>query len=192
MVSRIVLGFVNKAIIYATLLIAWNFSAHTTNAAAPAEYEVKAAFLYNFAKYIVWPPATAGKPLVIGLIGKDPFGQALDDAMRGQKAQDRPVIVRRFKKLEEITNCDLLFIASSERHQLPRILSILGKSPVVTVADMDQFTENGGMINLTLQRDRVNFDVNVDAFSLAGLKAGSQLLRLARVVIANEQRTDRD
>ena len=192
MVSRIVLGLVSKAIVYATLLIAWNFSAHTTRAAGPPEYEVKAAFLYNFAKYITWPPSPDRKPLVIGLIGKDPFGRALDDAMRGQKAQDRPVIVRRFKKIDDITNCDLLFIASSEKSRLPHILSILGKSPVVTVADMDQFTEGGGMINLRLQQDRVNFDVNVDAFSRAGLKAGSQLLRLARVVIANEQRTERD
>ena len=192
MVSRVVLGFVSKTIVYATLLIAWNFSAHTTNAAAPAEYEVKAAFLYNFAKYITWPSSSDRKPLVIGLIGKDPFGRALDDAMRGQKAQDRPLIVRRFKNVEDITNCDLLFISSSEKGHLPRILAILGKSPVVTVADMDQFAENGGMINLRLQQDRVNFDVNVDAFSRAGLKAGSQLLRLARVVIVNEQRTGRD
>jgi hypothetical protein len=151
----------------------------------PTEYEVKAAFLYNLAKYIQWPePSHAGaaRPFVIGLIGKDPFGPALDQAMAGRTLQQRPVVVRRFVRVEEVTGCDLLFVAASAREDLGRILTALRGAPVLTVADMDQFAERGGMINLTMEEKRVRFEINNKAIARAGLKAGSQLLRLARIV----------
>jgi uncharacterized protein DUF4154 len=182
MVSGSLVATVGKAVLYASLWIAWN-SLALTKPSAPTEYEVKAAFIYNFGKYIAWPASPdSNKPFVIGLIGKDPFGRVLDEAMRGQTVQDRPVIVRRFTRVEQIRNCDILFIASSEKANVPHILSTLGKSPVVTIGDMARFAERGGMINLTMQRDRVRFEVNIDAFTRVGLKAGSQLLRLARIV----------
>ena len=151
----------------------------------PTEYEVKAAFIYNFAKYVRWPEAStseARKPFVIGVIGRDPFGQALDDAIRGQSLQGRAVSVKRFGKVEEIADCDILFISSSEKNNLPRILEVLHEAPVLTIGDMDRFAERGGMINLTTEEKRVRFEINVEAAERAGLKPGSQLLRLARIV----------
>jgi hypothetical protein len=158
----------------------------------PTEYEVKAAFIYNFAKYVRWPEASTSetrKPFVIGVIGRDPFGQALDDAIRGQSLQGRAVSVKRFGKVEEIADCDILFISSSEKNNLQRILEVLHKAPVLTIGDMDRFAERGGMINLTTEEARVRFEINVEAAERAGLKPGSQLLRLARIV--SDSRTGR-
>jgi hypothetical protein len=151
----------------------------------PSEYELKAAFIYNFAKYVHWPEASTSetrKPIAIGVIGKDPFGQALDDAMRGRSLEGRAVVVRRFSRVEEVADCDILFISSSEKNNLPRILEVLHKAPVLTIGDMNRFAERGGMINLTTEEARVRFEINVEAAERAGLKPGSQLLRLARIV----------
>lgn len=152
---------------------------------APTEYEVKAVFIYNFARYIQWPPSAvpdARRAFVVGLIGKDPFGPTLDHVMRGQSIADRAVVVRRFGSVEDIVNCDILFVASSERKNLRGILDALDRAPVLTVGDMDQFAERGGMINLTTEANRIRFEVNLEAVSRARLKAGSKLLRLAKIV----------
>jgi len=172
----------------ASLLVMWNTPVRA-DVRQPAEYEVKAAFLYNFAKFIAWPGrAGANRPFVVGLIGTDPFGTVLDDAMRGQSVQSRTVVIRRFSRIEDIGNCDILFVASSERAVLPRILAVLSRAPVLTVGDMDRFAERGGMINLTMDKNRVRFDINVAAMTRAGLRPGSQLLRLARLVSEAESR----
>ncbi len=151
----------------------------------PTEYEMKAVFIYNFAKYIQWPglatPETE-KPFVVGLIGKDPFGPVLDDVMRGQRVQNRAVVVRRFATVHEVVNCDILFVGSSEQANLQRIFEALRRAPVLTVGDMDHFAERGGMINLTTEENRIRFEINMEAIGRSGLKAGSQLLRLARLV----------
>jgi hypothetical protein len=149
------------------------------------EYELKAAFIFNFAKYIRWPAsstAEAGKPFIIGIIGKDPFGQVLDDAMRGQRVDGRAVVVKRFVEIKESVNSDILFVASSERANLQSIFSVLRKSPVLTVSDLELFAERGGMIGLITEQSRVRFAINVEAFERVGLKPGSPLLRLARLV----------
>ena len=150
----------------------------------PTEYEVKAAFIYNFAKYVQWPPpphSDSNAPFVIGVLGKDPFGKVLDEAMKGQTVQGRLIIVRRFVRTDEI-DCDILFVCSSERQSLQKILEALRRRPVLTIGEMDQFAELGGMINLTREQNRVHFDMNPQAIRRAGLKAGSQLFRLARIV----------
>jgi hypothetical protein len=152
---------------------------------APSEYQVKAAFIYNFTKYIQWPKPSASatsRPFVIGVIGKDPFGPVLDDVMSGQNVQQRAVVVKRFRRVDDVVNCDVLFVGSSERNNLQRIFDVLRRTPVLTISDMDQFAEQGGMINLTTEDKRIRFEMNVQAIDRAGLKAGSQLYRLARIV----------
>lgn len=161
--------------------IPWAFPCDAI-AAAASEYEIKAAFIYNFSIYMNWPEPNIDKPFVIGVIGKDPFGELLDDAMRGKRVDRRKVVVRRFSRLEEIVDSDVLFVASSEAPSLERILKILDGVPVLTIAEMDQFAERGGMINLTTDGNRVRFEVNLEAINRAGLKASSQMLRLAKLI----------
>jgi hypothetical protein len=151
-------------------------------AAAPTEYDIKAAFIYNFSKFVQWPTVDTSKPFEIGLIGKDPFGSTLDETVRGKHVNGKKVVVRRFFRIEDIVDCDILFVASSEERNLERILKVLQSGPVLTVGDMDQFAERGGMINLVNAGNRVRFDINIEAIERAGLTASSQLLQLARIV----------
>jgi hypothetical protein len=168
------------------MLVAGLCAAQERGAAAAPEYEIKAVFIYKFATYIRWPVTTgadAARPFVIGVIGKDPFGPALDAVMSGQSVQGKAIVVRRLAGLEEALRCDVLFVSSSERERLPQIFAALRGAPVLTVGDMDQFAELGGMINLiTAEDNRIRFDINKGAIDRARLKAPSQLLRLARII----------
>jgi hypothetical protein len=163
--------------------------AHAVITTAP-EYQVKAAFVYKFATYIHWPTETdAARPFVIGVIGTDPFGPALNDVVSAQRVRGRAVVIRKLNRPEDALHYDVLFISSSERGSLRQILAALGSAPVLTVSDLDQFAEQGGMIGLVTTEDNlVRFEINRAALDRAGLKAPSQLLRLARLV--DESRTD--
>lgn len=155
-------------------------------AATGVEYEVKAAFIYKFATYVRWPVRAgvdATTPFVIGVLGTDPFGPALSEVVRGRNVQGRVILVRSVGRGEEALRCDLVFISSSERDNLPQILAALRGAPVLTVSDLDQFAEQGGMIGLVITEDnRIRFNINKTAIERPGLRASSQLLHLARIV----------
>ncbi|MEA2326421.1 MAG: hypothetical protein QOE68_1380 [Thermoanaerobaculia bacterium] len=174
------------------LLTACICIARIAAAATGAEYQVKAAFIFKFATYVRWP-ATAGvdvtTPFVIGILGKDPFGTALSEVVRGQSIQGRVILVGSVGSVEEARHCDLVFVSSSERVNLPQILAALRGSPVLTVIDVDQFAEQGGMIGLVMTEDNhIRFNINKAAIERPGLRASSQLLHLARIV--GETRTE--
>ena len=154
-------------------------------ASAPTEYQVKAAYLYNFGKFVQWPAnATAGNSnsFPICVLGQDPFGKALDSAIVGESINGKNVVARRIAKTEEAANCRVLFISSSESSGLGRILSALDDASLLTVSDMPDFAQRGGMIHLLLQDQRVRFEVNLDAATRVGLTLSSQLLKLAVTV----------
>ena len=151
--------------------------------AANSEYRVKAAFLYNFMKFVEWPSDGGGLPATIclGVLGRDPFDDALE-AVRGKSAKGRKVVVLHFRSIEEVKGCDLLFVSASEKGHLSQILKLAHNSHMLTVADQDGFCEAGGMINLVFLKNRVGFEVNVGAVSRAKLRISSQLLKLAHNV----------
>jgi YfiR/HmsC-like len=170
-----------------TLVAALGFEQARGDSVTP-EYQVKAAFLYKFATYIHWPEATetTPAPFVVGILGKDPFGSSLGTVVRGQNVHGKAIVIRKLARAEEALHCDVLFVSSSERERLPQILGALGSAPVLTVGDMDRFAERGGMINLiTTEDNHIRFDINKAAIDRAGLKAPSQLLRLARIINAS-------
>ena len=146
-----------------------------------SEYEVKAACLLNFTKFIEWPPAAnqAGTPFVICVLGQDPFGPVLDQIVEGEKVEDRPIVVRRISELTP-DPCSILFISKSE-HDAGRILSEV-RQGVLTVGEMDGFLRLGGMIALVVENRRVRFDVDARAASRGGFKLSSRLLNVARTV----------
>lgn len=169
------------------LLLLWAATAISPAPASPVastEYQVKAAFLYNFAKFVEWPPEALpeGRPFVIGILGQDPFGSALDEAAAGRTIRERRIAVRRLSKLDEAADSHILFISESEGEALPRILKRLGSAPVLTVSDLPRFAEQGGMVQLVMEQSRVRFAINVASVERAGLKPSSQLLKLARIV----------
>jgi hypothetical protein len=160
----------------------------STRAQSPTagEYQVKAAFLYNFAKFVEWPPSSfsnASAPLQICIFGRDPFG----DGLRALTA-DKTVNGRRFEidtvvDLQHARTCHILFIASSVPIPVKQIVEALGGANVLTVGDTKGFAEQGGMISFVLENDRVQFEVNRKTAEQAGLKISSKLLSVAKLVI---------
>jgi hypothetical protein len=152
---------------------------------APTMHQVEAAFLFNFAKFVTWPDDAfqrSGSALIIGVLGEDPFGTVLEETIRDKTVMGKKLAVKRFVRIHDAMNIHILFLSSSEESQLLPMLKALEKTTVLTVSDMDQFAERGGMVAFTVEDQKVHFNVNVDAVERAGLKMGSQLLKLARIV----------
>jgi hypothetical protein len=153
-------------------------------AADLAEYQVKAAFVYNFARYVEWPPETLGgkdNPFTICIIGQDPFGTAFS-SVEGRVVSGRPLRVRRDVRSEEAVGCQIAFIADSEERRFQSDLRALGSTAVLTISDIEGFAEAGGAIGLFVADNRLQFDANFATLQRANLKASSQALRLARRV----------
>jgi hypothetical protein len=156
-----------------------------TAAALPSEYEVKAAFMYNFAKFVDWPAANRDT-FVVAVLGDDPFGPLLEHTFGGKKVGERTLAVRRLARVDEASEVDLLFIAASESTKLPQILSRLRGLPTLTVSEIDGFVGRGGMVGFRVEREMVRFDIDLGEVSQAGLKMSSQLVRVARKVVSGK------
>ncbi len=149
------------------------------------EYQVKAAFLYNFSKFVDWPPQAGGnpdKPFTICVLGDDPFRGGLEAIVKGQTVNGKGFAVRHIKKIEDARGCRIVFISSSEKDRVRQILTALRGSGVLTVGDTAGFAEMGGVINFILVDNRVHFEINLDAAKVQRLKISSRLLRLAQIV----------
>jgi len=156
----------------------------------PSEYQVKAAYLFNFLKFVEWPDDAFQDPLapiVIGIVGNDPFGEALPQVVLGKTVQGRDLVIRRYHIGEDLRGSHILFISASEKKRLPQLLAGLHGASVLTVADMDHFVESGGMIQFLIENSRVRFAIDVGAASRTRLKISSKLLSLARTVTAAGQ-----
>jgi hypothetical protein len=152
--------------------------------AAQLEYSVKAAYLFNLAKFVEWPADGVRNrgSVVIGVLGKDPFGSILDAMVRGKTVSGRPLLVRRLDDVSEAGDCHVVFVSSAERRNIDPILERLESSGVLTVSEVESFIEKGGMINFVLQDGSIKLDINLDAARKAGLDISSQLLKVARKV----------
>jgi len=149
-----------------------------------AEYKVKAAFIYNFAKFVEWPLiAFAGPddPIVFGVLGDDPLIPAFD-ALRGKKARGRTVVVRHFSSVDEVKVCHILLVGRSEQSRTEEIIVAFRGAPILLVGDMERFARQGGMIGFVLDRNKVSFEINAEACKKARLTVNSQLLKLANRV----------
>jgi YfiR/HmsC-like len=154
------------------------------------EYQVKAAYLFNFLKFVEWPSdayADSMAPMVIGVVGDDPFGSALPEVVIGKTVQGRDLVIRKYHQGENLRGATILFISESEKKRLPQILAGLRGSSVLTVSDMDGFLDGGGMIQFLIENDRVRFGIDVGATARAKLKVSSKLLSLARTVTDGER-----
>jgi hypothetical protein len=155
------------------------------------EYTVKAAFLYNFAKLVEWPtnafPA-ADSPIVIGVLGKDPFGSILDETVADKVINSRKVMVKRFQEIDQVDNCQLLFISASETNRISNILARLKGRSVLTVGESERFVELGGMIEFKKQKGAVRFEISEATAKQASLKISSSLLALAEPAISQRPR----
>ncbi len=163
------------------------------------EYQIKAAFLYNFIKFVDWPKekaADSNEPITVGIIGENPFA----GAFKNKKAGGRKIVVKQFEsftpppknvqkdkarlqqKLETLKKCQLLFICSSEKENLTEIMSVLKGLPILIVGETETFLNAGGIVNFLVEEKKVRFEINLYAAEKAGLKIRSRLLRLAKKV----------
>ncbi len=151
----------------------------------PNEYQVKAAFLYNFGRFVDWPSdSVAGEDhsFDICVIGRDPFGRAIDDAIAGGSIDGKPVAAKRILKPQDALNCRILFISSSEESRLKTILDAVDKSSILTVSDLPQFVQKGGMIQFVLTDNKIRFEVDLASAEKAHLTLSSELLKIATAV----------
>jgi hypothetical protein len=154
-------------------------------AATASEPEIRALFLFHFAGFVEWPPTAFSdehSPLVIGIVGEDPFGRDLDDALAGQAVHGRRLVIRRFPRTSGITFCHVLFISRSADDKLDEILAHVQGLPVLTVGESEEFAQRGGMIRFLSVNHKTRFCINVAAAKNAALVISSKLLRVADLV----------
>jgi hypothetical protein len=147
------------------------------------EYAIKAGFVYNFAKFVEWPADAfrdSQSPLVICIVGNDPFGSKLD-VLENKTVLGRKLVIRRLAILDDILKCQGLFISRSENSQLPAILKAARNKNILTISEAPNFCRSGGMINLFLDGDKVRFEINIRNAEKARLKISSHLLNLAKI-----------
>ena len=169
---------------FLALILIWLLTIVGARAQDPqrAEYHIKAAFLFNFARFVEWPPAAfadAGSPIVIGILGENPFQDELEQTIRDKTLNNRPLVIKQFASLSESTNCQILFISTSEKKRLPEIFEAVRAASVLTVGETDRFIETGGMVNLVHEGSKIRFQINEPVAKNAGLKISSKMLSLA-------------
>lgn len=152
---------------------------------APTEYQVKAVFLFNFSQFVDWPPAAfadSRSPLIIGVLGRDPFGAMLDEIVNGETVNGRPLAVRRYQSVEQVDACHILFIDRSQDPQLDAVLAALKGRSILTVGDFEGFARRGGIVRFATVGNKIRLRVNLTAAQQAKLTISSKLLRPAEIL----------
>lgn len=153
-------------------------------AAPPNEYALKSVFLYNFCRFIDWPDiafTSPNEPLIIGVLGNDPFGSMLDEAVQGERFRGRAIQIEHYRSPREIGHCHLLFVTGPETARMDEILAAVSGKSIVTVGESEGFVARGGMIALAADRNRVRLLINPNALRAAKLDVSSKLLRVAEI-----------
>ena len=178
-------GVARRLLVAAALLCAAGTLASRAPAAEAPEYKVKSVFLFYFTQFVSWPQgafADANTPFVIGILGDDPFGANLENAVQGEKSDGRPIQIRRFSRIEDVNLCHILYVSRSQGGELGHVLWALNKRSILTVSDIDGFSRAGGMIRFFTENNKVRLRINVDAAKAAGLVVSSKLLRPSEVI----------
>jgi hypothetical protein len=149
------------------------------------EYQIKAAFLVNFMQFVTWPSSAftnADAPFCIGVLGEDPFGEALDQTVQGETVNHHKIVIQRARRIEDCKDCHMIFVSRSEERNLPVILAKLDSGPVLTVSETRDFARRGGIINFYLEGKKVRFEINPSVAQRGKLKISAQLLSLGKIV----------
>jgi hypothetical protein len=166
-------------------LTVWLLSAVAGNAQMTGEYRLKALFIYNFAKFVEWPTsafANPNEPIKLCIVGRDPFGADLDQAVIGKTISSRELLVKRIPKGAEPVGCQVLFLGAGEGRHARQMLAEFASAPVLTVGDSKNFPDGSLLISFCMEAGKVRFNINLDAAERAHLKISSKLLNLAKSV----------
>jgi hypothetical protein len=155
---------------------------------ASREYQIKAAFLYNFTQFVEWPAASfenGTAPLVIGVLGEDPFGSVLQETVKGEKVNGHPLTVQHYDVPKEIGQCHILFVNVGGEAQLKETLTLVKGRHVLTVSDAPDFIKRGGLVRFIKENNKIRFQINQEAAKENDIAISSKLLRLAEIVKTN-------
>jgi hypothetical protein len=161
-----------------------SFASSARSAEENVEYNVKAAFLFNFTKFVDWPAdsfADEKAPFQLCVLGEDPFGGSLDDVVANETVSGRPIVVRRLPRGTDPRFCQILFLGRTERERQAEVLAGLRGAPVLTVGESDRFLADGGLIRFFLDARKVRFEIHLPNVERTPLKISSKLLRLAKL-----------
>jgi hypothetical protein len=158
----------------------------TARADGPAsrEYQLKAAFIYNFAQFVEWPAsafANPNAPFVIGVVGDSSLSATLEQAVKGKTAGKREIAIKSFSNVDSVQHCNILFVSASERDRMGDLIKRAANDSVLTIGDFDGFTAASGMVRFMTEDNKLRFEVNLDATNQGHLKFSAQLLKLARM-----------
>lgn len=170
---------------YALALTIAASSLGSAQTSRPTDSQVKAAYLYNFGKFVTWPAdkVKSADTFEICVLGKDPFGPVLDETVQGEKINDKKIKILRTSRLQDAAACNILFVSSSEENHLPGIIVEAQRMHLLTVSDLPHFAERGGTIGLLNEEDRIRFEVNRTRADECHLSLSSELLKVAVKVI---------
>ena len=175
-------------IAFAAAVVLAPLPARADDAAHEREYLIKAAFLYNFARFTEWPDsAFAADGLRVCVLGDDPFGETLG-SIAGKTIRGREVQIEHLTDAADAKRCQVLFVGASEGARLAEVIGAIRELPILTIADMPDFATSGGIINLKTVENRIRFEINISAAERAGLKFSSKVLRLADLVSSQASR----
>jgi hypothetical protein len=156
---------------------------------APREYQIKSVFLYNFTQFVEWPAtafSTNQAPLVIGILGENPFGSYLEETVSGEQVNGHPLVIQQYQNVDEIKTCHILFISTAEMNRQPRTISGLKGRNILTVSDAPGFLQQGGMIWFFTRDNKIQLQINLEAAKAAELVISSKLLRLAEIFVSKK------
>lgn len=146
------------------------------------EYQIKAAFLFNFTQFVEWPATSNSQaPIVIGVLGKNPFGSYLEDIVSGEKVNGHSLVVQYYNSVEDIKTCHVLFVSTAEANNFDHIVETLKNRNILTVSDGTDFIHHGGMIRFFTRNNKIQLQINPEAAKSAKLVVSSKLLRLAEI-----------
>jgi hypothetical protein len=153
--------------------------------ASLTEVQIKAGFLFNFTRFVEWPSdafADASSPIVLGVVGEDPFEDLLTQAAAGKTVNGRRVLLKRFRENQDLRGCNILFVSASEEKHIARILESLRGSSVLTVGETPDFAQIGGIISFFIEANKVRLQINLEAASRARLTISSKVIAVGRLV----------
>jgi hypothetical protein len=188
-VEILILEAANMISLLTTIVAAGMTFSTAMDAQEPEEYQVKAAFLYNFAKFVEWPAdafKTPKDPIRICVLGHNPFGKNLEDLIRGKSIEGRPFELRQVSEAEEASGCHILFVGAADARRFRTAAGNIKTSGVLTVGEAQGFASSGGVVNFKIEDGRVRFEINVEAAEHQQLHISSKLLGLAEIVKAEK------
>lgn len=177
--------FIVACVVCLSLIAAAPSHAQNTDSSDSSEYLIKAGFTYNFAKLMEWPSGAftqSDSPIVIGVLGTDPFNGTLDQVLKGKQANGRAFEVKHLKWGADLRGCNILFVSDSETAHLDELFHSIKGLPILTIGETPGFAQRGGIINFVVEDNRVRFEIDVDAAKQANINISSRLLSLATIV----------